>query len=225
MKIEVQFSSTESLKSDKETVAKCTLCSLHFKSQRGLKTHMKTLHNKKFTCEMCDETFEANVDLERHLESHKKPKLFKCEMCDKEFHLKWRLQKHMLGHGTKTKFCHFFNNGGNCPYEEHGCMFNHSVSPLCRFQDVCSNSLCQYRHENDSDEPDIQEHFTLNHMTTSTPIKRDTEKNMCKICKIDFPFGKKIFKCEECECDVCEICARKTIRKEDPNYFMCLICQ
>ena len=66
MKIEVQFSSTESLKSDKETVAKCTLCSLHFKSQRGLKTHMKTLHNKKFTCEMCDETFEANVDLERH---------------------------------------------------------------------------------------------------------------------------------------------------------------
>ena len=82
-------------------------------------------------------------------------------------------------------------------------MFIHSVSPLCRFQGMCSNSLCQYRHENDSDEFGIKEHFIK--MTTSTPIKRDTEKNMCKICKLDFPFGKKIFKCEECECDVCEI--------------------
>ena len=76
MKMEVQFSPTESFKSDKETVANCKLCNLHFKSQRGLKTHMKTLHNKKFTCEMCDETFEVHVDLERHLESHKKSKLF-----------------------------------------------------------------------------------------------------------------------------------------------------
>jgi transcription elongation factor Elf1 len=119
--IEVQLFSTE--KSDKEDVAKCKLCSLHFKTHGGLRTHMKTLHTKKFTCEMCDETFKVNVDLERHMESHKKPKMFKCEICEKEFHLKWRLQKHMEGHGTITKFCHYFNNGGNCPYDDMGVSF------------------------------------------------------------------------------------------------------
>ena len=41
----------------------------------------------------------------------------------------------------QIKFCHFFNNQVECPFEENGCMFTHSVSPQCKFKDSCLNSI------------------------------------------------------------------------------------
>ena len=40
-----------------------------------------------------------------------------------------------------------------------------------------------------------------------------------------FPNGRKKSKCEECDKNVCEECAKKTYIAEDPDYFMCAKCQ
>ena len=94
-----------------------------------------------------------------------------------------------------------------------------TVSPKCKFREGCSNALCQYRH----DESSLKENSEYSQIVTSTPIKVDARKNSCKICDNDIPQGKKLFKCEECDSNVCKHCARK--RKDVPDYFMCLVCQ
>ena len=112
---------------------------------------MKKVSNtpKCVKCNLCESTFNKNVDLERHIkeqhvETHQK---FKCSMCNKEFQLKWRLTKHMRVHDESAKFCHFFNNEKTCPFEEFGCAFKHEVSPECFFKSRCKNKLCQFKHK------------------------------------------------------------------------------
>ena len=64
--------------------------------------------------------------------------------------MRWRLQKHESAHELATvKFCHYFNNGKQCPYEEVGCMFNHTESEKCRFDKYCNNKLCQFKHQDE----------------------------------------------------------------------------
>ena len=156
------------------------------------------------------------------MQSHKKPKSFNCKICDKSFHLKWRLRKHTAGHDTEMRYCHYYNNGVECPFEENGCMFSHSVSPQCWFKESCLNLLCQYRHDksrfiNQSSQDDL-----FKHVTTSTPIRANIN---CNICMKVIPTGRKTSKCEECDKHVCEECAKKTYVEEDPDYFMCVKCQ
>ena len=120
-------------------------CDEKFTSRKTLEEHLDDYHTKKRKltgkmCHECKKTFELYVDLEIHMKTHQKT--FKCELCDKTFHLKWRLTKHSLGHETQIRFCHYFNNGVECPFEEYGCMFSHSVSPQCWFKESCLNKLC-----------------------------------------------------------------------------------
>ena len=95
---------------------------------------------------MCDEKFRRNCDLELHIKSfHKVPKSF--EWCDKTFVLSWQLKKHQELHTNKMiRFCHYFNNKKECPFEELGCMFLHQNSELCKYDQVCSKQLCSYKH-------------------------------------------------------------------------------
>ena len=113
-----------------------------------MKKHLKEKHPKNIKCNKCDQTFDRNIDLEVHLKTHDNQKLFKCEKCEQNFYLKWRLRKHQEGHENNLKFCHYFNNTLTCPFEEHGCMFLHEISPLCKFGVACSNKCCQFRHRN-----------------------------------------------------------------------------
>ena len=118
---------------EQETHLKCKTCKNGFKSRQELKAHIKDVHNQKIHCMECGKSFEKNCELEKHLNEHTKPKQFKCETCGKEFHKNWRMKKHQDSHGQNQRFCHFFNNGKVCPYEEIGCMFAHEVSPRCIF--------------------------------------------------------------------------------------------
>ena len=208
---------------DKE---KCNQCNSRFNGKDKLKAHQKENHTRKRKCDLCDVTFGLNIDLEKHLESHKKPKLFKCDFCDKTFHLKWRLEKHTLGHSSSMKFCHYYNNCIKCPFEENGCMFVHSESPPCKFKEACSNTLCQFRHDKSQSKSQslhsLHEH-SFRHAKSSTPIKENKKKGNCKICRLDITAGMKQYRCDECESDVCETCARKTLI--DENWFMCWKCE
>ena len=85
-----------------------------------------------------------NHELETHLKTHTEVQTFPWDICGKRFVLKWRLKKHISGHYRK-RYCHFFNNGKACPYEDIGCKFQHQVSPICKVQS-CNITLCQYRH-------------------------------------------------------------------------------
>ena len=105
-------------------------------------------HAKTLKCEHCDETFQLNWRLETHLKTHKQSKKFECDKCGKVFLLKWRLEQHKKTHAlTNIKYCHYFNNMKVCPYDNIGCMFKHETSSWCRFQEECSNNMCQFRHK------------------------------------------------------------------------------
>ena len=82
-----------------------------------------------------------------HLVNHVETRQFKCDICEVEFYTGWRLDKHQKSHEDQNqKFCHYFNNGKSCPYEDLGCKFKHKVSKECPFQDKCYRKLCQYKH-------------------------------------------------------------------------------
>ena len=98
-------------------------------------------------CEHCNKTFDINWKLEKYLKTHSTSTSFKCNECNKTFYLKWRLKHHIKGQEEYfVKFCSYFNNHKECPYQDVGCMFRHEDSPHCRYQEKCTSKLCQFKH-------------------------------------------------------------------------------
>ena len=124
----------------------CNLSNITKSKSFDMKKYVETKHEKHTTkeCNVCYQTFVRNHELEAHLKTHTEVQTFPCDICGKRFVLKWRLKKHISGHYRK-RYCHFFNNGKACPYEDIGCKFQHQVSPICKVQS-CNITLCQYRH-------------------------------------------------------------------------------
>ena len=76
---------------------------------------------------------------------HCKKMTFHCGECDMYFFTKWRLNKHKSLHRGETKRnCHYFNNGGNCPFSAHGCKFLHKESEMCKYGQNCERTMCKY---------------------------------------------------------------------------------
>ena len=127
---------------------KCRKCEKTFNSKKFLKKHITEVHVEKMKCKSCDKIFFKKCDLEIHIKTeHEIAEDYKCEHCDKTFVLEWRLLKHQSNHSNiVTKKCHYFNNNLECPFEELGCMFEHAVSEMCKFDKKCTNNLCSYQH-------------------------------------------------------------------------------
>ena len=124
-----------------------------FNDKRKLKIHVQTIHRKSFECNDCEYKFDARWKLETHLKEHTTKKEYKCEQCGSEFYLKWRLNRHIKGHGEiDRKFCHFFNNEQNCPYEVNGCKVKHEAAGMCKLLMDCTTYLCQFTHKKDASE-------------------------------------------------------------------------
>ena len=131
----------------KEQNLLCNKCDLTFDGKKSLKMHNMKKHAKPIKCEHCDQTFEVNWKLEMHLKTHQESQKFGCDKCGKVFLLKWRLEQHNKTHVlSNIKLCHYFNNMKHCPYENIGCMFKHETASWCKYQDACTNNLCQFRH-------------------------------------------------------------------------------
>ena len=107
-------------------------------------------------CDLCDVGFDLNSDLETHIKvNHENHKVFKCDKCDKCFVLNWRRDKHMKLHtNASVKPCHYFNNGGKCPFEELGCKFLHTEAKLCKSGVKCLRRLCPHRHPEKEEDTD-----------------------------------------------------------------------
>ena len=152
-------------------------------------------------CNLCDEKFGKNCELEKHMNTeHKAPKEFSCNICSKTFHLKWRLVKHQDIHGENQslKYCHYFNNEKVCPFEEIGCKFLHTKSSKCRFV-KCKNKLCPFSHaDEDKTKPDVvevqeEELEYLDDMIVEEEVENVTDEeieeigeNDCHLCSAKF---------------------------------------
>ena len=128
----------------------CIKCDKMFCTPYDLKKHEKSKHPlTNIKCKSCESVFNKYSDLESHLDTVHKVEKFGCEICDKTFALKWRLNKHQQIHNNKNiRKCHYFNNQKTCPYEQIGCMFEHSAAGECKNGDICKVRLCSFEHRN-----------------------------------------------------------------------------
>ena len=102
-----------------------------------------------FECDDCKRCFDEEWKLSGHLKSHKK---YACNKCDKTF--KWQdvMEKHVrISHENVKLFCHYFNNGLECPYNDE-CIFVHEDSEVCKYGAMCERNNCMYKHEEENDD-------------------------------------------------------------------------
>ena len=144
-------------------------------------TSGKSAKKARKTCGLCENTFSENCDLEFHMrKEHEVENKYKCDQCDKDFFLEWRRNMHMKVHTDGVKYCHFYNNNKQCPYEDLGCMFLHITAEQCTFQN-CKNQLCQFRHDKlieNVDEKNDEEVDKDYNDVEEEPIN----KNQCHLC-------------------------------------------
>ena len=146
VKLEKMLNKGEANKLCKDVELNCKECGESFPGKSDLTKHIKQNHAKEYKCKICEKTFSQSWSFELHTKSHEEMVPFKCNTCDKDFYSKWRLNKHVLSHSENGKFCHYFNNGKSCPFEEIGCKFKHEVSKNCRYDKKCHIKLCQFIH-------------------------------------------------------------------------------
>ena len=58
----------------------CNSCDKKIKTINDLKTQKKIEGTRRISCKYCDEVFNQNHELEKHLAKHKN-KEFKCKLC------------------------------------------------------------------------------------------------------------------------------------------------
>ncbi|XP_065556496.1 zinc finger protein Xfin-like isoform X2 [Artemia franciscana] len=82
---------------------KCKQCNMRFGSRKNLKNHKKVhtrnpeekkFREKKYSCNICNETFAVSDYRDKHVALHANPSPFSCEFCSKSFNYK----KNMVAH-------------------------------------------------------------------------------------------------------------------------------
>jgi hypothetical protein len=186
----------------------------HWKSRQNhnLKPDIKRQNEEDLTllkCKMCDNKFKKFCDLELHIKrKHENHDEFECDQCKKKFVTNWRLRKHMTNHSVKVKkYCHYFNNSKECPFEDLGCKFLHILSGKCKYSQICDNNLCSYQHDKneividekvDMERSEIVENLENIHRNVSQCCS-DVEEGTGKISSFYTSTPKKsIDRCEKC---------------------------
>ncbi|XP_042221765.1 zinc finger protein 583-like [Homarus americanus] len=82
----------------------CPLCKKEFKSQSGLRDHIR-LHTgeRPFECEFCQMNFARASHLKRHRRMHTGEKPFMCSICGKDFSRGDKLKDHLRRHDAEDK--------------------------------------------------------------------------------------------------------------------------
>ena len=138
-------------------IFKCNKCDEEFETLNDLNRHKKNHQAPSyeiFECDQCKQCFDKEWKLSAHLRSHKK---YACNKCDKTF--KWQevMEKHVrISHENVKLFCHYFNNGVECPYNDE-CIFVHEDSEVCKYGAMCERNNCMYKHKEENDDDKNEE--------------------------------------------------------------------
>ena len=78
------------------------------------------------------------------------------------------------------KFCHYFNNDKECPFETLGCMFKHQDAPQCKYSDKCLKTLCQFKHKEEKDQNKCKkcDFIFKNQKVSEVHVCDDHDKNL-----------------------------------------------
>ena len=201
---------------------KCKKCDKLFESNRNLKKHIVNTHPTKIQCTYCEKTFDKNVDFESHVNLyHQQASRYNCDHCEKKFVLKWRLKKHQSMHLVQTsailKFCHYFNNDKLCPYQEIGCMFRHEQADQCKYEKICSNNLCQFKHKTPNNKVVEIAHESIKNTQEKESIEIVDENDQKEAYFREFypEIFKKYVKAKKCvECYYCDFLTDKQTLNE-----------
>ena len=101
------------------------------------------------------------------------------------------MKRNEESHGKIGKFCHFFNNGKNCPFEEIGCKFQHTSANRCRYDRKCTIKLCQFQHSASENTTEIVD--TVNETSDKNEKNKEISEKEDKYKKykpIDIHFKK-----------------------------------
>jgi hypothetical protein len=115
----------------------CKECGKEFVSKNRMSDHIRKTHHKVRKCDNCDDKLEESWKLELHMKTHKNLTKIKFNICEKHFYVNWRLKKHITSHSESNKWCHYFNNGKVCPFEDVWCKYEHEDSEKCKFDKNC----------------------------------------------------------------------------------------
>ena len=130
---------------------------------------------------------------------------YKCDECGKTFVVEWRLKKHQILHqeSASIKYCHYFNNKKDCPYDNIGCMFRHTESNECKFGGKCRIKLCQFQHN----------------AVEETAEQIDNLK--CEMCHFETSLGQKLNEHKESIHQYEKFDALEEWEKYEVNDYMC----
>lgn len=89
-----------------ETPVVCDKCSKQFRTQEGLKLHMRVVHEglKNYVCQYCEKRFSCRSNLVSHRRLHTGEKPYVCQHCGKAFGNYTTFSIHLLYHEGTRKF-------------------------------------------------------------------------------------------------------------------------
>ena len=196
----------------------CNKCKERFSTTKELKKHKQrsVVCQASFECDQCELTYTSENQLSRHKQKHGK---FSCKECDREFNFEGLLEPHIeVVHKTMKIFCHYFNNGKDCPFDEQ-CIFAHEDAKDCLFGNDCERMKCMFKHEehfqddgetededSEDDEDDSDKNYdnsenydpNLVQITDLEPSIRKVEEAMAKVNDLLNNKSDKL-KCDKCD--------------------------
>ena len=217
------------IKEEHQRKIHCEICGEIFDQNCMLEAHMEEHAKlKEHECDQCGKLFHLKWRLKKHMEIHEDKQLRKC---------------HYFNNGLKCPFeeigCMFLHKDSEiCSFGRRCllklCQYKHIIEPVINdtaAKEVKENSDKYISEKNDNicntrvkvkDKKERIDNDKTVQTDTKVELDDNTKKADCVVCK-DKLLGKRVFKCDECESDVCSTCHKKTfITKE---WFMCLVCQ
>ena len=182
---------------------KCDYCDkVYEKSEKHLmKNHISRVHEKKFTCDICDKKFPYSRDLKSHSSKvhslpintenllkndvHEGKKIFKCSTCDKFFDKSVKLRQHIKNVHEKIKKipCKTCNKKFDSPSD----LDRHTQYRKCL---IAPNNValhkCVHCGKNFGISKNLQRHITATHVDDSKKEFR------CKIDNCEKSFSQEI---------------------------------
>ena len=198
------------LSKKKKASFKCHKCGEKCENLTDLKDHKKQSCVGKHKCEEYEKTFREEIQLNEHMNTHKK---FPCDECDKVYEYEGILEKHKYAvHGDFKLYCHFYNNNKDCEYDDQ-CIYLHEESEECKFGKSCERLMCMFRHDeveesDDEDESDDDEEVD-NDMEEDEESIKELKPVLKKIQEAVDKFEVMLKKCS-LKCDHYEFEARNT---------------